>query len=158
MEKYRGKLKDGRMEKYRGKWRDEWMNECTLLQNEYLLDEKRINEWMNVPGCKMNIYWMRKVCNISSFWVINLKQRLFQNQSGLRKTFQTPESRNHYVSVLKFQDPLHKKMYYWVDKVKLRAKVGFISKVNFHNYPFSNTLFEISIFLLKVNFIVSHFY
>ena len=52
-------------------------NECTWLKNEYLLDEKRINkcmylvakwisngwkkyEWMNVPGCKMNIHRMRK--------------------------------------------------------------------------------------------------
>ena len=96
-----------------------WINEYTRLQNEYLLDEKRMTEWMylvakwisigwenwinegiylvanwisieweknewrNVPGCKMNIYWMRKVCNISSFWVINLKQSFNENLSGL---------------------------------------------------------------------------
>ena len=85
-----------------------WMNEWMYLVAKWISIGWEKDEEMNVPGNKMNIYWMRKVCNISSFWVINLKQRLFQNQSGLRKTFQTPESRNHYVSVLKIQDPLHK--------------------------------------------------
>ena len=65
-----------------------WMNEYTRLQNEYLLDEKRMKEWMylvakwisigwekdkrrNIPGCKMNIYWMRKEWMKECTWLQN---------------------------------------------------------------------------------------